>query len=581
MNTPDLSSVAQKQNGVGGAGPAKSADLDTATTIGAGTIVYLSSTSNYDLGGQPAISIHYTFGAGTPVNCGSAGQVNLTSVGAHNGTLIDNWDSTQNAGATAAMGNPTAPATGTTWTINTIACGQTSALQVSSAVKSYTFNLTAATPAITTDQDPGATGCGTGCSAITPYESTFHAYLTSPTPGTSICYSTNGTPPSCTAGGGCGGGSTPTTSPSAAILINQSNTNLQAIGCHAGLTASNPTNQKFVLDVTTPVFIAGAGGTCSNNPQIGYNADTDKLAGGPSTGACICYTSDGSTPVCDPTNCTGGNQTPPVKTGTNCFVWTGTGSNTTMVGGPFAASVTVNTAACLTGFDPASGTQPLTTTPYTHGGPIDATDGTLAEWSAALESLPATNVHHNVIGHSVPYLTYDMTNLYLGLLYTTSTPDFTPSAGLYVAYLGDGNATGAATQFVPADGLFVIGPPGLPTAAGFKYAFTWATDGSSAPVTYKWNATTLQWVTTPFTVVAGFDVNDGSAEFQIALSALGLTPGVSTVTMAGNVITGAGTSSATYPELFPGPAFNGGAFAIADYWAANLASCLAPNTQVK
>jgi hypothetical protein len=590
------------------AGSTAIGDLNGATSIGAGAVVNLSSTSNFDLatyplGGAAAKAEAVHFATGATANCGSPGTVSLTSVTQPGGAgtpLVTNWP--------VGGANPTAPTSGTTWTLTAVTCGQNdSAIQQTSDPRTVTFNLTAAQPVLTTNQDPTGTGCGTGCAPITPYETTFNVILTSTTPGQSICYTTNGTAPTCTAGV-CGG--TPAPNTGVTIPITASGTNVQAIGCLANLPASGITSKTFVLNTDVPV-VSSSTVTCNGSTNIGLSqAQTDTGQGGPTPNACVCYSTNGQQPSCTPGAVQGACSAVNPDANTTCFGSGGGGTNTAAV--TVTSGTTVKMVSCKTGFNPVLNNQAYSINPYVNN--INP-DGNLGDWVIAAEGMQtywhrdpgvgggngntfASNAAGG--GSSVGYFTYNATNVYMAFdpgtsnLYNTFNTGYGRVA--YVGYFGTAGSTGASVDLPivdPADTFSGFDNRVIEATAGIQYAFMWQQAGP-APLTYQWDQPTLTWKSTSIAVQTGFSAGAATAEFGIPLASIG-TPGTLTaygdvffnVPAAGTTCNpnpqspgGPGTPGACPVEGFRWPGPGGGFSTYTLHMADNRSSCLNPNGQV-
>jgi hypothetical protein len=638
MAPPDISTAGAYATGTYG-------NLDVPTSVGAGDVVYLTSGSDFDtqLAGAAA-SVHYA--TGSAVDCSSP-QVDLQCVtlggaGCSNlptqASLVDIWDNRayqpaqRNGQGQIAL--VTAPTTGSTWQLSTIACG--SAGQAASAPRSVTYDLTAGTPMITTDQDgPRLLGqCGgsgqPACCSATPtllggapsscvpqprWESTFNVHVSSPTPGASLCVSTSAKP-SCL--NGVCQGATNQASP-VGLAIQDSPTTVYALGCAPGLPASNPVQFDFDVTTTGAVLVPGSAGSCAPNPILqlstdpanGASPNTEDIAmGGASPYTCLCYTTDGTSPkrVCDPVNCP---NHPPSASAATC-VRAQNGSAYAQASLPLSATATVSWSTCSTGFDPTAGSLAFGTTPYRETIHVD---GDLSDWdqsafAAGLSSDDSVVVDVDEIDRpggnagttsADGLFTYDASNLYFGFTASGSTFDGRccnqvgttcrhgacyPAATSWMSvYIGDGTAGGATTD-LPIDG------PGLreatrtlPAGAGARYAFAWQTGSANAPLAYAWNAGSPgSWAAASFPVTVGHSATQQSVEFSVPLASLGLTA-TSTVTAFGTVIADVGRTASGpglrsgSAELLAWPGCRSGVGSFVDYWNVSLASCSSPSSQ--
>ena len=668
MDVPHVSSLSAYVAGQYG-------DLDTATTIGAGEVVYLTDVSNYDVAGAGAApSVAYATGA--TAACGTP-DVALQNVTFANGTtLIDVWDNGKTPPAQTP--NPAiAPSFGSTWELSFLGCGQTASDQQISAVKTITYTLAAATPLVTTTQDVavasgldqesnlctvgGACGtpgnkpcctcsvtkatCGTAghlpcccsaegtaqggasssCSPEATWENAFTAYISSPTPGASLCVSTVA-PPTCNAGvcAGATNQSSPVT-----LGIANSPTTVYALGCAANLPSSQPVTFTFDIKTTGARLVTSGSGSCAPNPYIELDTDpahgntpsaADLSIGGPSTNTCVCYTTDGTPPIgaCSAISCTAH----PQGTTATCFrAYSGgvyTQSQLTL-----SSTTTVNWASCSTGLDASTGAPVFSTQPYEEAIKVD---GSLAEWdqntwgTGTQSDNDDTNVvyvdefqqdvHDDLAADGM--FTYDASNLYFAFAPkttagATNTTDmccnasgstcqfgtcYPTAASTLAIYIGNGVAGGAATTDLP---LFHPGlreaTRALPAGAGIQYAFTWQTGTSAAPTAWVWTAGSVgSWGPGTFAVNVGYNASTGNVEFGVAQAALGFTA-TSSVTALGAIVGDTGSSGPPANGSSSILAWPDGAWTVGrttdecadsygSYWSVNLASCSAPASQM-
>jgi hypothetical protein len=596
---PDFTSNAGIQT------PQNIGDLDGVATIAAGATVNLSSTSNFDLP-APATAMGIYWAVGNSVTCGSPNVVAVNSVTQAAGKpVVSNWF------PPASGSEPVAPTTGSTWTISAVACGQNDGvLQQLSDVRTQTFNLAAAVPLITTNQFTGTsvTGCTSGasttCTPVTTWENGFNAYVSSVTPGASICYSTNGNAPSCS-NGTCGNGSTQTAGGAAnPIPVTLSGTNLQVLGCAPGLQESAPANITFTLNATKA--LAGQNAACGTTTTVALSTSTtDTAAGGPTPNACVCYSTDGNTPLCQAATGGGCVSTAP-DSHTTCFSSGGAGtttSGTITVNG----TTTINTLVCNQGFNATSGTQLYSIAPYTH---TITVDGNLSDWTTANEQVPAfnqtaaCNAAWGTATETPPVdtlFTYDATNAYIGVnpsgaiekAYAAPNTWSSITSNDIVFYLGSGSAAGATSdlpQLDPSDWT-CSGNRLIPSAAGVQFAILWNGTGTVTPGTFAWSNSTLTWSASPFTVNVGYDPGTDELELGIPLAGIG-TPSI--LTMTGLALGQVGITNTRFcggfgaatGEFFRWPSQGGcaggtnGANEIADWFVDTRSSCQSPNSML-
>jgi len=383
----------------------------------------------------------------------------------------------------------------------------------------------------------------------------------------------------------------------------------------AGGCSPNP-----YIELATSQNWAQTGGCAPVSPLV----DTADIAqGGPSVGACLCYTVDGTSAkaACNAGTCPA---TPTVIPGTSatCFQASGTNSTCPENAITLSTSATINWATCSNGLDENSGAPLFSLAPYRE---TILVDGNLNDWDQNTYQITGTNDDARVdqnsdlagtgYGESAPFgglLTYDSTNLYFGFdpqwssfgqngyagnccqntyFVCAGTTGLTaacyPSQYSYmVFYIGNGVNGAGATGDLPAvdPGAWEVTRP-LPANAGIQYAILWKTDNSAAPTTYKWVAGA--WAATPFTVNVGYNSSRHTVEFSVAQAALGLTP-TSTFTALGTIVADVGDgwqSVIGSGEIvyWPGdgdidrsgnPVFYDG------YWQENLASCQPPFTGI-
>jgi hypothetical protein len=115
--------------------------------------------------------------------------------------------------------------------------------------------------------------------------------LSDSTPGSTICYTTDGTTPGASVAGTCNSdGHTQTYS--SPILVNATNTQIQALGTEAGDSNSSVVSATYTLNVANLVASPGPGVVILG---------TGVLLTTITQGASIRYTLDGSTPSCPST----------------------------------------------------------------------------------------------------------------------------------------------------------------------------------------------------------------------------------------------------------------------------------------
>lgn len=489
-------------------------DLNGGGTVGAGQQITLSTTSNFT--GE---MIHYVTGGGT-ATCATG-----TSVAS--GTTI-----------TVPAASP--------FTLSAVACGTfpSATSQSPSAVRSASFTVPTATPTITNGVPTNPTGS-------LSWQNTFMATISSVTTGAQICYTTDGTAPTCSAGV-CGGSATTIPAVNGVMVtISATGTKVRAVACTATLAQSATASADYTLTISNVVVNKPATCPSAVTLQLDQTA-TSTSVGGPTSGVILCYTTDGTPAPANPM-CT---LTPTIAGGSNAVCYNMGASGTAATPDPTAApllstlssTTPLSMTVCKAGFAPPA-TVP-TTVPFTpYSNPIPTIDGLLqtGEW-AADNTFPGS-------GGVTGYVSRDPTNLYLAVT------GYTVAAGTdVVVYLGAHNMTGST-----------VPPPALGTTAipfSANWAFSWATNATQTGITAytftagAWSATTLAGATVGF--------NSGNTvEFSIPLADFGA---ITTLDVSGAIVTGVGTTpvqSAAWPS--------GGTL---HYIANTLNSCRTPVQQL-
>jgi hypothetical protein len=140
--------------------------------------------------------------------------------------------------------------------------------------------------------DPNALTSLTNAPTISPASGSFASpptvSISDSTPGATICYTTNGTTPTGNGAGACTNGTTYTASFACGALP----CTVQAIGTKSGLTDSGVASATYTLTagggVASPI-ISPASGSFASPPAVTITDST--------SGATICYTTNGSTPT--------------------------------------------------------------------------------------------------------------------------------------------------------------------------------------------------------------------------------------------------------------------------------------------
>jgi hypothetical protein len=292
---------------------------------------------------------------------------------------------------TCAGGGTTKAFTGTTTTIavpdpsmtplivNVIACG---ANQLASAPVAATFPIDVAAPIVTATANTAALGTGTNSPTMISItaQNTVTVTITSPTAGSYVCYTTNGTSiPTCSPNANnvaCPGGANfhlIMAPPAALPVITASPETVNAIACKAGKSSTVTGPVVYTLDVTAAEIVGTPTNACPSVAAVGFDY-TAPSQGGPTTTADVCWS-------LAPFSCNDATNNPAKY---NCFTPT-MAAPTTPVSSSVENSV-IYTQACKNGFVGTAVPITVTTvTPITE--PTIAVDGTLnptTEWSTAL-----------------------------------------------------------------------------------------------------------------------------------------------------------------------------------------------------
>ena len=517
------------------------------STLPIGDSIQLGTSSNFTAG---TLSVCYSTDGTVPVcpcNANSA-AVTAQATGPFAGGFATLAIAT--TGSTFAAG---------TNTLKAITCSTGN--ENASGVYSAALNLPAQTPVAT---PPGGT-----------YLSAQSVTLAS-TAGTTICYTTDGATPACTAGA-CTGGSTQYTG---AIPITATGTTLKAVACSTSLMSSVSAANTYVLNVAPIILNPATPASCAaSTVAIGFDcaagnpcSTATHAAGGP-TGTVaghnpvICYSTDGTAvSAC---------QAPPGSGSITCFDAVATPTQNIALN----STHTVHALGCVNGtgvaFNNSAATLPITFTAFTDPG--ITVDGSIADWNSMTVGM-AEQVAENSGAIGTGYFTYTGTTLYFAV-----NGQYTPVGTTYVGiYIGNGTASGAASTGLPA-----LGSPALMPGAGIRYAFQWPTDNSAAPAAFVWNAGSATWTAAGFTPAVGTPATATSvAEFSVPLGSLtALGSPATTVTAIGSVVTGVPATPPAIPTTaftFPGGATaitTGGAL-FADWFDDSLSSCQNPNAQL-
>jgi hypothetical protein len=324
------------------------------------------------------------------------------------------------------------------------------------------------------------------------------------------------------------------------------------------------TPTTFTLQVSPAAYTA-APLACAGTASISLDSsNTTKGLGGPTTGAGICYTTDGVTAP----GCTAGGAVTCVANGA-----------LPAVTGALSTNTTIKAQTCLANFSGTTNSQVYTFTPYTHT--IAPIDGTVANFTAGSEQVPGANcgvATCTASGTQNGYITYDATNVYVGMDNVPAAPG--AGAPWYAtAYFGTGGA-GGATKDLPLFANNMQVSRNISAGANIQWALQWnTTTPTTAPLWFTWNSGTGAWAqaaTYPGTFGAAAA---GTVEFSIPLSAFG-TP--ATLYSFGSVLSNVGgAANATEQFRFPGTASAPNVNTQYDeFFADTRSSCLGPNAQV-
>ena len=282
-------------------------NLNAGGTIGAGTVIDVSTLSNFESTGAinaNSMSIHWLWSAtGTNATCGSTGAVGPLGIIDPApvqpeptavwfvGPTASNPIGVKNTPLAGSPGVLIVPNTAGAQTLSVIACGENDAKsQIASAPLNVPFTITAAAPTILTDQStctpaqhdttPAAScpanTCWTGanaltlgtlqgigaanavCPAVSNWDGVATQVITAPTPGATLCVSINGKPVSCSNGSCTGTGNLTVNAPSASTSATLT---VLTDGSGAGCGASANPASGTTCEITSGTTIAAT--SCS------------------------------------------------------------------------------------------------------------------------------------------------------------------------------------------------------------------------------------------------------------------------------------------------------------------------------
>lgn len=490
--------------------------------VPAGTTVNFTSSSEVpnSLAFSGAITVQYHFTVGdaitppAPVTCatGNVGNSFVLAAACNNG-------GTAAACASANSGSK----------VNVIACDPLVNFQPSDPV-SATYTLSTGTVTFTPNR-PGPT-----------FNNAFTVTLGDISPNVTICYTLDGSQPTCNASLVCGstnGTAQPAGTNGTVVGPITSNTNgfaattIRAIACQLSSPNSGETTFVGPLNVSPLTFTppSSAGFSNTETVTIAFAPDAGETA---TSGATICYSTSGpNTAAC---NILGNGTVSGCAAGSTAI-----NSGDTV---SFATTTDLSAVACKQGYNSSSQNGSYVATPYRHT--IDATDG--VNDFAAADTFAASGV-------TAGYVSYDTQNLYLGL------QGWSPSSTGYVDFY----ISGAGATTTPEAGYPGVGGGNL--QIGALWHIRYRTDGGDPSATTatveKWNGSA--WVNAGFTINVAVSANT-YFETAVSFAQLGIT-NFSTIQLWGGVAT---PSTSTRNAYFPSAG-------TTHYVQLNLNEATAPN----
>jgi len=432
--------------------------------------------------------------------------------------------------------------------VNVIACG---ANQTASTLQTGTFPIVVANPVVTDKVGTIALASTDGPALAVSAQNAITATIASPTATSWVCYTTNGSAPSCgatasTCNTTANANQTLVTALPATVNVATSGTVLHAIACEGALTSGITGPITYAVQLSPVTVVGTPTAACPSVVTFGFDNTTSTTgtanvaAGGISAGATLCYSQVGA-----PTTCTAGVQ---AGAGTvACFTPTAANPTTTASA---SQTGTIFVLSCDTGFAGTGLTSvPATVTPYAE--PTITVDGTLTDW-------PAADLFNGG----------GFTFSNAGATLNFAESGFTAAAGTSaVIYLADSSSAANTTNTNPA----ALGGGTLPFAAhaAIAIATTGGTcAGSACVTTYMYNG--AAWVAGTGNLV---NTNVTAVVTATALEASIPTvdiSGAGTVNVAGAVTNGT-TLSLGWPQ------FNGAWGFVSD----SAASCQASSAGVQ
>jgi hypothetical protein len=230
---------------------------------------------------------------------------------------------------------------------------------------------------------------------------------------------------------------------------------------------------------------------------------------------------------------------------------------------------------CLPNFNGTTGSQKYTFTPYTHTiTPIDGTVGNFTAGETVLgDNCPAGCAPSGAQQHG--YITYDATNVYLGVDSVPSGAAGMPYAAIYFGTGGSGGATKDLPLFAGNTSI----SRNITAGANIQWALEWnTTTPATAPLWFTWQAGSGSWMQAASYPGTFGAAAANSVEFSIPLSTFG-TPAA--LWSFGAVLSPSATAApATESFRWPGSAAGANSSTTYDeFFDDTLASCLSPAAQ--
>jgi hypothetical protein len=374
-------------------------------------------------------------------------------------------------------------------------------------------------------------------------------------PGARICYTTDGTNPTCANGSNICDSPTPGSNvvggpPTGTTVSIASNafSRLRAITCASGFNPSSASTATYTLEVS-PLTISPAPGSFTTAQTVTISQQAAPPS--PTSGMRICYRTDGSDPAVQAGSCTA------------------LSANTTCVDGPaatlptIATTTTVRYFGCKVGFDPWPSPSPQTASYTINAYARTITIDGLNEFVDAENAITTTDAGYTA------YLSWDAANIYVGL---KGLDIGAASATSYVHFYLRAGGSPATTTTRDTLGGGEFGTETLPSA--FSHHVFWRTDDGNPSRGRFWTGT--NWgnapaLTASIALSKGGSGADSFVELSIPRGGAGGGPqGLNNVTQLYLVggLANAGANSLSFP---------GGGAIFGRYVEANMASFVAPN----